>query len=84
MSQGIYAEAPFGYYHFGWSELSSLTDDRYRFIESPRAGDYTTLHRDPEEGKNALEERAQVGQAMRSGLAALISGRGMRRAVGCD
>jgi len=34
--QGIYAEAFYSRLHFGWSELYSLTDSRYRYIKAPR------------------------------------------------
>jgi arylsulfatase A-like enzyme/tetratricopeptide (TPR) repeat protein len=65
--QGIYAEALYSRYHFGWSELVSLTDARYRFIRAPRAELYD-LERDPHEQQNAIEDRPQVAQAMRGAL----------------
>ena len=34
--QGVYGEALYARYHFGWSELQSLTDERYKFIKAPR------------------------------------------------
>ena len=49
--QGIYAEALYPRYHFGWSELLSLTDDRYRYIKAPREELYD-LERDPKERAN--------------------------------
>ena len=49
--QGIYAEALYPRYHFGWSELLSLTDDRYRYIKAPREELYD-LERDPDEQAN--------------------------------
>ncbi len=73
---GIYAEAPYAHDHFGWGGLSSLTDDRYRFIDAPQAELYD-LQRDPLEGTNVLTERAQAGEAMRLGLDALVSERGV-------
>ncbi len=76
MAQGIYAEALYGRYHFGWSELSSLTDDRYRFVDAPRSELYD-LQRDPKEATNLFAERAKVGRAMRSGLDAIVAGRGV-------
>ena len=33
---GIYAEAFYSRYHFGWSELLSLTDERYRYVKAPK------------------------------------------------
>jgi arylsulfatase A-like enzyme/predicted Zn-dependent protease len=74
--QGVYGEALYARYHFGWSELQSLTDERYKFIKAPKAELYD-LDRDPGEKTNVLTERAQVAQAMRGGLDALVAGRGL-------
>ena len=73
--QGIYAEALYPYYHFGWSELLSLTDDRYRYIKAPREELYD-LERDPGERTN-LAKRARAG---RDGTA--IGARRARRGAG--
>lgn len=73
---GIYAEALYARYHFGWSELLSLTDERYRFIEAPRVELYD-LERDPGERSNVAGERAQITAAMRAGLAALTTDRAL-------
>ena len=32
----IYSEALYARYHFGWSELTAITDERYRYIRAPR------------------------------------------------
>jgi tetratricopeptide (TPR) repeat protein len=72
--QGIYAEALYPRYHFGWSELLSLTDDRYRYIKAPREELYD-LERDPGERKNIAGERQPAATALRSGLEALVAGR---------
>ncbi|HET7218423.1 MAG TPA: sulfatase-like hydrolase/transferase [Vicinamibacterales bacterium] len=72
--QGIYAEALYPRYHFGWSELLSLTDERYRYIKAPREELYD-LERDPGERTNLLAERTQAASALRSALAALVAGR---------
>lgn len=72
--QGIYAEALYPRYHFGWSELQSLTDDRYRFIRAPREELYD-LERDPGERTNLLADRPQAAAALRTALASLVSGR---------
>jgi choline-sulfatase len=32
----IYSETLYPRYHFGWSDLAALTDDRYEYIEAPR------------------------------------------------
>lgn len=73
-AQGIYSEAMMSRYHFGWSELTSLTDERYKFIRAPKPELYD-LEQDRAESTNALAGHAQVAQAMRTGLEKLISGR---------
>jgi arylsulfatase A-like enzyme/Flp pilus assembly protein TadD len=72
--QGIYAEAMYPRYHFGWSELMSLTDERYKFIRAPKAELYD-LERDFDEQKNVLSERTQAAAALQSGLEALVAGK---------
>ena len=72
--QGIYAEALYPRYHFGWSELLSFTDDRFRYIKAPREELYD-LERDPGERMNIAGERAQAATALRSALDALVAGR---------
>jgi arylsulfatase A-like enzyme/Flp pilus assembly protein TadD len=72
--QGIYAEAMYPRYHFGWSELLSLTDDRYRYIKAPREELYD-LERDPGERANIAADRQPAATALRSGLEALVAGR---------
>jgi choline-sulfatase len=74
MPQGVYAEALYPRYHFGWSELLSLTDDRYRYIKAPREELYD-LERDPGERTNIAAERSQASTALRSALDALVAGR---------
>ena len=68
---GIYAEALYSRYHFGWSELYSLTDTRYRLIRAPR-DELFDLERDPKETASVAGERPQVRQAMRGALEGLI------------
>jgi choline-sulfatase len=69
---GIYSEALYSRYHFGWSELYGLTDARYRLIRAPRDELYD-LERDPKEAASIAGERPQVRQAMRSALETLIA-----------
>jgi arylsulfatase A-like enzyme/cytochrome c-type biogenesis protein CcmH/NrfG len=63
----IYSEALYARYHFGWSELTALTDERYRYIKAPREELYD-LTRDPREKTNIAEERPQPRQALRGAL----------------
>jgi len=70
---GFYAEALYGRYHYGWSDLYALTDSRFRFIKAPRAELYD-LDSDPGERRNIAPDRAQTVLAMRSALDRLLSG----------
>ena len=47
----MYAETLYPRLHFGWSDLASLTDRRYQFIEAPRPELYDWTH-DPGEKAN--------------------------------
>jgi choline-sulfatase len=69
---GIYSEALYSRYHFGWSELYGLTDARYRLIRAPRDELYD-IERDPRESASIAAERPQVRQAMRTALETLIA-----------
>jgi choline-sulfatase len=69
---GIYSEALYSRYHFGWSELYALSDARYRLIRAPR-DELFDLQRDPGETTSIASERPQVKQAMRTALETLIS-----------
>jgi arylsulfatase A-like enzyme/Tfp pilus assembly protein PilF len=69
---GIYSEALYSRYHFGWSELYALTDTRYRLIRAPR-DELFDLERDAAESTSVAAERPQVRQAMRAALEALIA-----------
>ena len=68
---GIYSEALYSRYHFGWSELYSLTDARYRLIRAPR-DELFDLERDPRETSSVADQRPQVRQAMRAAIDGLI------------
>jgi len=72
-SQGVYAEALYSRYHFGWSELLALTDERYRYIKAPREELYD-LARDPDERTNIAAERPQVAAALRQALDRMSAG----------
>ena len=73
-AQGIYSEALYPRYHFGWSELLSLTDERYKFIRAPHDELYD-LQNDPHERANIVSDRAQTAAGMRTGLDSLVAGR---------
>ena len=71
--QGLYAEALYPRYHFGWSELYALTDARYRFIRAPRDELYDVVQ-DPAERRNIAAERDSTRVAMRQGLDRIMAG----------
>jgi arylsulfatase A-like enzyme/predicted Zn-dependent protease len=71
--RGIYAEALFGRYHFGWRELYSFTDSRFRLIRAPREELYD-LQQDPREQRNLAAERKQTQAALSAALDDLLSG----------
>lgn len=72
--QGLYAEALYSRYHFGWSELYALTDARYRFIRAPRDELYD-IRDDPGERQNIAGSRDAARVAMRQALDRLLAGR---------
>lgn len=63
----IYSESLSPRYHFGWSELYALSDDRYRLIRAP-ADELYDLQQDPGERQSIATERPQLHQAMRRAL----------------
>jgi len=70
---GLYAEALYPRYHFGWSELYALTDARYRFIRAPRDELYD-IQNDPRERRSVAGERESTRVAMRQALERLLAG----------
>ncbi|HEX3645267.1 MAG TPA: sulfatase-like hydrolase/transferase [Vicinamibacterales bacterium] len=69
----VYSEALYSRYHFGWSELTALTDERYRYIKAPREELYD-LARDPRERSNIADQRPQPRQALRGALDRVAAG----------
>lgn len=64
----VYSESLYPRIHLGWSELRSLIDSRYHYIEAPRAELYD-LTNDPREMKNVIGEQRRVASRMREDLA---------------
>jgi arylsulfatase A-like enzyme/predicted Zn-dependent protease len=71
--RAVYSEALYGRYHFGWSELTALTDARHRYIKAPTDELYD-LSRDPHERESIVRERTQALEAMRTTLEGLSAG----------
>jgi arylsulfatase A-like enzyme/Flp pilus assembly protein TadD len=69
----VYSEALYARYHFGWSELMALTDERYRYIKAPREELYD-LQRDSNERHNIADQRPQARQALKLALDRLAAG----------
>jgi len=66
-NQLIYSESLYGSYHFGWAELTTLTDGRYRYIRAPKEELYD-LETDPREQRNLAELRPEMLTTFRNGL----------------
>ena len=66
------AESWYPRYHYGWSELASLRDGRYKLIRAPRRELYD-LESDPEESRNLAEEDPQRADAMEAALRELTA-----------
>jgi tetratricopeptide (TPR) repeat protein len=68
---GIYSESLTPRYHFGWSELYALTDERYRLIRAPK-DELFDVAKDPGELTSIADDRGQVRDAMRRALDRMI------------
>jgi tetratricopeptide (TPR) repeat protein len=60
-------------HHFGWSGLTAVTEDRYRYIKAPHDEVYD-LQRDPHERANVAADHGQTRQALRGVLDRLTAG----------
>ncbi|MGK2859209.1 MAG: sulfatase-like hydrolase/transferase [Thermoanaerobaculia bacterium] len=63
----VYSETLYPRLHLGWSELRSLTDARYQYIEAPSPELYDHAN-DPGEKTNILADERRVYAAMRKEL----------------
>ena len=63
----LLAETFFPRIHFGWSELSSLIEGRWHYIEAPRPEIYD-LETDPSETNNRIAEKPDALRALRTDL----------------
>ena len=64
-----YSEAMYPRFHFGWSELRSITSGRYKFISAPRPELYD-LQDDPGEAHNLYDARRTLADRMADALRA--------------
>ncbi|MFZ2052953.1 MAG: sulfatase-like hydrolase/transferase [Candidatus Aminicenantales bacterium] len=67
-----YSETFFPRYHYGWSELRSLRQGRFKFINAPRPELYD-VSTDPREISNIIKEKASLGHQMKRDLDSLIA-----------
>ena len=59
----VYSESLYAHYHFGWSELTALTDGRYQYISAPREELYD-LTNDPSQRENLAGAEAGAADAL--------------------
>jgi len=64
----IYAESLYPRYHFGWSELRSLIDGEWHYIDSPRPELYDVAH-DAREKQDVIADQRRIASSMKSDLA---------------
>jgi hypothetical protein len=79
----VYSETLYPRYHFGWSDLYSASDARFRFIRAPRPELYD-LDKDPKEKDNLTAQRAQTVASMGAWLAKTMGGVTAPEAVDAD
>ena len=70
--EAVYAESLLPLLHFGWSDLRVLREGRWKYIEAPRPELYD-LRDDPGETRNLAASTPARAEALRRGLAALVS-----------
>ncbi len=69
--ESLYAESYLPRIHFNWSELRSLQEGHYHFIDAPKPELYD-LSQDPRELKNLYAQRRKIGDDLQGRLARLI------------
>jgi arylsulfatase A-like enzyme/tetratricopeptide (TPR) repeat protein len=74
MGLTAYAEAVYPRYHFGWADLRSLTDGRFKYIDAPRPELYD-LRQDPDETRNLIAGRQVLADRMATVLESTDSAR---------
>ncbi len=67
----VYSETYVPYYEFGFSPLLSLTDERWKFIQTTKPELYD-LHHDPKERHNCISQHIEQAERLQSALENLI------------
>ncbi|HEY3382774.1 MAG TPA: sulfatase-like hydrolase/transferase [Vicinamibacterales bacterium] len=68
----VYAESWYGRFHFGWSELTSLSSGRYRYVKAPRPELYDMLQ-DRNDQRNIIESQVAAASSLRAALDRLLA-----------
>ena len=63
--RSVYSETLYAHYHFGWGELTAITDGRYRYIQAPREELYD-LRTDPAQRDDLAGQDPAWLQTLRS------------------
>ena len=66
-----YSETYYPRYHFGWSELKSLQNSRYKYIQAPRPELYDIVN-DPNELTNIYRQKIRIGKQFEQNLNSLL------------
>ncbi len=77
----VYAETLLPQFYMGWAPLRAIRDERWKFIEAPRAELYD-LERDPAELRNLHDAEPQRVAALRRALERLTGGAAGEMSVG--
>lgn len=64
----VYSETFYPRYHFGWSELLAVSDDRFRYVRAPRP-EMFDLASDPGEKRDVAASRPAAAASMSAWLA---------------
>ncbi|MCP3978035.1 MAG: sulfatase-like hydrolase/transferase [bacterium] len=74
-----YAETMYSRFHYGWAELRSMRDERFKFIEAPEPELYD-LEQDPGESFNAIALHPDRVAELRHALNELVDAEGANAA----
>jgi tetratricopeptide (TPR) repeat protein len=69
----VYAETYLPKFYMNWAPLTTLRDERWKFIDAPRPELYD-LQADPGETRNLFDSQRRTADAMRGALARLTGG----------
>jgi choline-sulfatase len=70
--EAAYAESLLPLLHYGWSDLRTLRESRWKYIQAPRPELYDLAH-DPREERNLAEQEPARAAALRTALAAHLA-----------